>query len=191
MLKNPRVWIGVVISAAALWFLFTRVNFSDFIGTLRQADLRWFIPAAVIWLIGLAVRAQRWGELMGGVPFWTAFHANNIGYMINMSLPLRLGELGRAAVIGQRTNISTTNALSAVVADRLLDLLVVALLLGVFAQFVPVSADLVTAARISGLAAVIAVIGAVLVVWQAARVETPHIDYSAARFIPTASLATA
>jgi uncharacterized protein (TIRG00374 family) len=120
-------------------------------------------------MIGLAIRAARWATLMGGTPFNITFHAQNIGYMLNMILPFRVGELGRAFVIGQRTAVSTAMALSSVVVERLLDLAMVVLMFVLFAQFIPMGPLLSRTALVSAILVIGLMIAMAAIIWQSER----------------------
>lgn len=171
VLKNWKFWFGIIISITALYLTLRDVDFNAFVRALTTAQVLWFIPAFVVFMLGLAFRAARWATLMGGAPYGITFHAMNIGYMLNMILPFRVGEIGRAVVIGQRTNVSTATALSAVVVERLLDLAAVVLMFVVFAQFIPMDPTLSRAASVSAVLVVILLIGVGAVIWQSDRFE--------------------
>ena len=171
MLRNWKFWLGMVISAAALYLTLRDVDFAAFIRAVATAQAAWFLPAALAFLGGLAIRALRWATLLGEAPLNTTFHAMNIGYMLNMVLPFRVGEIGRAVVIGQRTDVSAATALSSIVVERLLDLAAVVLMFLVFAQFIPMDAALSRAATISAGLIAILLIGVGVVIWQSARFE--------------------
>jgi hypothetical protein len=170
-MKILRVGIGVGIAAVALYFTFRDVDFGAFAEALRTADWPWFAPAGAALLGVLTLRALRWAAIMGGTPFGVTFHALNIGYMMNMLLPGRLGEIGRAYVIGARTSVNMPRALSAVVVERLLDLSAVLLLLAGVAPFLPLPEALARPALISGALLVAMLIGIAVVIAAADRVE--------------------
>lgn len=172
MLKNWKFWLGIAISVIALYFTLRDVPFDAFMRALGAANAAWFIPAFLSLMAVLVVRAIRWATLMGGAPFSTTFHAQNIGYMLNMILPFRVGEIGRAIVIGLRTSVSTATALSSIVVERLIDLAAVVLMFVLFAQFIPMDVALSRAATISAglVVALIVIVG--LIIWQSARAET-------------------
>ncbi|MCS7087665.1 MAG: flippase-like domain-containing protein [Thermoflexales bacterium] len=166
-----RILFGFAISVVALYLTLRDVDFEAFGQALRLMEWWRFAPATLAFLLILIVRAARWSVLMGGVPFALAFHAMNVGYMLNMMLPLRVGELGRALVIGQRSSISTSTALSSIVVERLLDLIAVVGMFAGFAFFVPMDAALSRAALVGGGLALGILSGLVVVVWRAAWVE--------------------
>jgi uncharacterized protein (TIRG00374 family) len=171
VLKNWKFWLGIGISVVALWLTLRNVPFDAFLKALSSAHLIWFIPAFGIFMLGLVIRAYRWATLMGGAPFNITFHAMNIGYMLNMVLPFRIGEIGRALVIGQRTTVSTATALSSIVVERLLDLVSVVVMFVIFAQFIPMGQLLSRTALVSAVLVVILLIVFGLIIWQSARFE--------------------
>lgn len=183
MLKNWKIWLGFGISVIALYFLLRDIPIRELGASLNQADWIWYLPAVPIWLISLVARAERWAILMEGAPFWTSFHTTNIGYMLNMLLPARLGEVARVYVINERAKIPAAKALSSIVVERLLDLAVVVLMFVAFAQFLPMPPTLATGARLGGIAVVGMIIIGAIVVWQAARFET-LLAKLFARFLP-------
>jgi len=171
MLREWKFWLGMAISALALYFTLRDVDFGAFARAIATAEATWLIPAAGCFMAALLIRAWRWATLMGEAPLATVFHAMNIGYMLNMMLPFRMGEIGRAVVIGQRTAVSTATAMSSVVVERLLDLAAVVLMFAGFAIFIPTDAALSQAAVLSTglIIALLIVLGGVI--WQSARVE--------------------
>jgi hypothetical protein len=171
MAKNWKFILGVVISAIALWFTLKDISFTAFVDALRNANWIWFLPAAALFIVGLFVRAWRWSVIMGGAPILTTYHAQNIGYMMNMIFPGRLGEIGRAYVIGEKTPINMTRAVSSVVVERLLDLAAVVLMLVVAAQFIPMPSTLSRYALISGAIVAAGVVAIGVMIWQSALVE--------------------
>src|SRR5690554_3442710 len=86
-------------------------------------------------------RTIRWQMLItplnGKRPgFINTFLALSIGYLANLALP-RMGEVSRCAVLSKHENISFTQLLGTVVAERALDILsmLITLLLVVLLQF--------------------------------------------------------
>jgi hypothetical protein len=165
VLKNWKLWLGVIIGAAALYFTLRNVDPALLAGAVGNANTQWAVPALALFAASIALRAARWAVLMGDTPFWTTLHANNIGYMLNMTLPLRIGEVGRAYVMSERAGIGITRALSAVVAERLLDLGCVVVIFAICAQFIPLVAQFSGAALIAGAIVAAGVVGAACMIW--------------------------
>jgi len=119
------LWSGEHGLAAAL-FGRTRVNWHDLWQTLRQIDLRFLAAAATVFILSELIRTWRWQILVQPVKrtgFHLLFAVMNIGYMANNLLPLRLGELIRAHLLGKEARISRVSALATVVVERVLDML--------------------------------------------------------------------
>lgn len=139
MLKSARFWLGLVISAACLYFAFQGIQFDKLLDALIGINWLWMLAATLVFLVSYAGRVFRWQLLFHPhKPRWgKMFHALNIGYLLSNLLPARLGDLVRAYWIGETENVSKARALSTVVVERLGDGLTVVLLLAVTAFFVP------------------------------------------------------
>lgn len=171
MTKNWKFALGIIISVVALYFTLRDIRFDEFIATLGRAQIVWLAPAFGALMVTLGMRTWRWSWLMGGTPFWLTFHALTIGYMLNSTLPFRLGEIGRAYVIGQRTEVRMTRALSTVVVERLLDLGSVVVMFVVFAQFIPLPPVFASAALTGAVVVIGLILAFAIAIWQSARVE--------------------
>ncbi len=124
MLRQKRFWLGVVISLALLAFLFYQTNLFSIGAVLSRADYFYLLPALVLYFIGVGIRAIRWHFLLRSikpVSVRTLFPVVVIGYMANDLLPLRVGELVRAFVLGQGSSISKASVLVTILVERLFD----------------------------------------------------------------------
>jgi hypothetical protein len=85
----------------------------------------------------LAARSMRWRILLGpAVDFGAAFAVTNVGYLVSNVLPLRLGDPARAVAIGLRRPVRVSAALSTVVVERVLDMLMIVVVLAATVPFV-------------------------------------------------------
>jgi uncharacterized protein (TIRG00374 family) len=121
----------VVVSAAALLLAIRWSGWAPLLAVLRQVDYFVLVPAAAIYLISMAARALAWQVILGGrASLLRMLAALNQGYLMNNLLPWRMGELGRAILLGRRPGLSPAMVLSSIVVERLYDMsLAVALLL--------------------------------------------------------------
>jgi len=121
----------VVVSAAALLLALRWSGWAPLLAVLRQVDYFVLVPAAAIYLISMAARALAWQVILGGrASLLRMLAALNQGYLMNNLLPWRMGELGRAILLGRRPGLSPAMVLSSIVVERLYDMsLAVALLL--------------------------------------------------------------
>jgi glycosyltransferase 2 family protein len=140
-LVNKRVLqitLTLVLSAVALYIALRGISFSDVGSALRQVDWLWVVVTLVLILGTLVIRATRWRILLGRtVSLQDSFGLIGIGYLISGVLPLRAGDPARAVGASLRGTISAIAALSTVVVERVLDLLVVVLILVGSLPFVP------------------------------------------------------
>lgn len=181
MRRAWKLWLGIAISAVSMFLMLRGVSFKDLRASVASADPIWAAPALVCFVLTIGGRAWRWSLLMDKTPLGATFHAMNIGYMLNMTLPFRLGEVARAYVIGARTSTSMTRAFSGVVLERLLDLATVVLLFVLFAQAVPMPEALSKAAAIGAALVVAMMLAGAFVVLRAATARRWFVEPVAKR----------
>ncbi len=157
MRKYVQWVVSLAISLIALWLAFRGAHWAEVADALRNANYFYFLPALVCIVIGLLARALSWQTILGRrVPYWRAFAALNEGYLLSNVLPFRLGELGRAYLVSRNQDLSTTQAFSSVLVERVIDL---CMIVALFATVIPLVIGLawareaaVTAVLISGVA---------------------------------------
>jgi len=133
------VWVGILVSAGAIALAVRGLHVADVARALRETNVIWLLPAMVALLIGFYPRVQRWGVLFyprTGMSKGHLFGTMSVGYMLNNLLPLRVGELGRAYLIGRVERVDYAQALSTILVERLLDIIVLFALLLVLLPFV-------------------------------------------------------
>ena len=136
--RSRRVWIGAAVSLVLLVLFFYRVDFGEIGRALAGANYVYVLPAVAVLVALMALKAVRWQYLlkhMKPVRLGRVFSAEVIGHMANAILPLRLGELARAYLLGQKEGISKVSTLATVAVARVFDglaLLLFAVLLFVF-----------------------------------------------------------
>ncbi len=172
MLKSPRFWIGLVISAVCLYFAFQGIQFDKLFDALARMDYTWLLLAAILWCVSYTGRVYRWQLLFSPQPMRISkvFYALNIGYFLSNILPARLGDIIRAYLIGELERVSKARALSTVVVERLSDGLNVVLLLAITAPFVNTIPPEATPAAIGvGLAGVAGIAVLLVLTFQKER----------------------
>ncbi len=151
MKKRWQFLVGLLISAVALVLALIGIDFRQLAETLAQANYLYLIPAIVATIVYMVARAVRWRLLLGPqVSLARCFWVTNIGYLVSNVLPFRLGDPARAVVIGRGGAVPTTAALSTVVVERVLDMMMVVLLLAGVAPFVSGIGDAIEAGVIAG-----------------------------------------
>jgi uncharacterized protein (TIRG00374 family) len=140
MWKSKTLWVGVVISLALLAVVFYGTDFVTIGAIFRTADYVYLFPALALYFVGVAVRAVRWHLLLRSirtVPVGRLFQITVIGYMANDLLPLRIGELVRAYVLGETEGISKTSTLVTIVLERVFDGVTMLVFIAAASLFLP------------------------------------------------------
>ena len=138
-----RILPGVIISLVAIIVLAKLIDPAAFWVALRQVNL-WYLAAyMVVSLAWLAVRAQLWrillaapqvGDQAARVRYSDVFLTINAGYLLNNTLPLRMGEVGRAYLMSLKSGLPFWRIAPTVVIERLLD---IAFAAGIFLLTLP------------------------------------------------------
>ena len=124
--------LGLVISAAALYFTFSRMDLRSVMTELRAADpfLLTLSAAAITGVFW--IRAWRWKAILApvaDVSFRSRFSAVTIGFMGNNVLPARVGEFMRAYALSRTEPVPIVASFASLLIERIFDgILVIALL---------------------------------------------------------------
>lgn len=99
----------------------------------------YLIIATLLLLLGHVVRAVRWTLLFSPNMIEKRIDllvALSFGYLINMFVPFRLGELFRVWYVSYKTNIHWPHVLATVIAERFSDLIVLILIISTLLLFI-------------------------------------------------------
>ena len=120
--------------------------------------LAWMAAAAGVYALATIVRAERWHRILAliGVEAGRAdcYSLTTVGYMGNNVLPARAGEALRVVLLDQRTRAGKRNLLGTIVAERLLDVIALAVILVAVAYGVLAERDVLPTDRPLLIAAV-------------------------------------
>ena len=167
-----RIALSFAVSAVFLWLAVRGVNWSEALAALEHAHYLTVIPVLVLTVWSLYVRAQRWRLLLrpvGNPSMRTLVAATNIGFMANMLLPLRIGEVVRPVLASRREHLPMSGVIATVVLERIFDMFTVLLLFGIAVSFVAVSPQVRTwGYRMTGFALLVGGF-VVLIRWQEER----------------------
>lgn len=142
MKRSLRFAIGIVISAACVWWAMREVRPAEVWSALRQANYLGFIGLMLLTLFGFWIRAFRWRWLVTAgrpISIRSLYSATMIGFMANNLFPLRLGEFVRAWALGRRENLSKTTVFATVVVERVVDMITLLAIFGVALLLHPIS----------------------------------------------------
>jgi len=168
-----QVSIGVLVSAFLLWLTVRQIRLTDVAAALQQANLWYLVPAIATYFVDLGVRTWRWRVLLRPVRpvrWRDLYPVMTIGYMSNMLLPARMGELVRAALLARR-GVTGSAALGSIATERVLDGLTTVAILLVASRFLVLPDWLV-----AGLVSLTALFVGVLLALIALLAGGGHID---------------
>lgn len=157
MRKQWRFWLGLVVSLFFVLLVVRQVNdLSRSLALAQQANYWFLIPALALYFVGVWVRAVRWGFLLTPVKSIASprlFPVVVIGYMANDVLPMRIGELVRAYVLGERENVSKSATFATIIVERIFDGVTMVLFIGsiLLLHLVPANPELEHIFRITGV----------------------------------------
>lgn len=158
--RRIQFWLGIIISVACLAAIFLLIDPASIVAALKEADYGYLGLSALGIFTFLVLRAIRWRFLLGhGISWQKVFHVQNIGYLLTYLLPFRIGDVARAVLIGNVPPVTLPQGLSTMVIERVLDLLFIVTLLPLtLAQVGTLPPSVQTAARISALLGVLAML---------------------------------
>lgn len=124
--------LGFLVTVVFLALVVSRVNVDEVGDAFRHADYRYVVPAVLCTVASYLLRTQRWRIILSPVqrtPWNVAFPVLMIGFMANNVLPVRMGELVRAHVLGRRALLSRSFSLATIVVERVCDGVMLVLIL--------------------------------------------------------------
>lgn len=137
-----RIALGVAISCGFLFLAVRNVEWSETLEALKAAHYLYIPPLMAVSIWTLYARAQRWRVLLrplGVPPMKHLVSGTNIGFMCNMILPARAGEVIRPLIVSRRENLPLGGILATILLERIFDMFMVLLMFGGAMVFVPVS----------------------------------------------------
>ena len=132
--------LGFVLSFAAIFWLFLKVDLALLRKSFLDLETVWLSVMALIYLCGFVIRGIRWRFMLlpiKQVGIRIATEGVFVGYTGNNILPARAGEFLRAIFLGNRESISKMSVLGTVFMERILDGLVIVGILFICSLFLP------------------------------------------------------
>jgi uncharacterized protein (TIRG00374 family) len=134
--KSLRLFLGIGFAVFFLWLILRQITFEDILIGFTGVNYSWVIAAIAMFALGYSCRIERW-RLMIAIdsspgltwkrcagPFLLSFAANNV-------LPFRAGDALRAFAFNKELGTSSGVVIATLFVERLLDLLMLLVLLGV------------------------------------------------------------
>jgi len=139
MQSRLRAALVLLLTAALLAFFLRSADWAGVWTETSNANAGFLLLAIGTTVTTYLVRALRWQYLLapiGPTKFWVAFETTVIGFSANFLLPARPGEVLRPYLLARRERLAGSAAFATIILERLLDLVTVLLLFGVFVVLV-------------------------------------------------------
>lgn len=134
-----RLAAGGVLAAGLLFLFFRGVDWTALGSTFRSANPVYLLGVVGATALTYLVRAWRWGYLLAPlarVSFPRLFSATVVGFMMGLLVP-RAGEIVRPYLVARRHGIRTSAAFASIILERLVDLITVLVLFGLYLYVLP------------------------------------------------------
>lgn len=118
------------VSGLLMWYAVRGQDLSRIAETVRGANYWWLLLTMLLSVLGYLSRAYRWKmqldpTVAGPKPaYWDVYHAMMVGYLANMVLPGRVGEVVRCSLLQRTSQVPVQVSLGTVITERIIDVLV-------------------------------------------------------------------
>ena len=173
-------WLNVGLTAGLLiggiWFLSRTIALADIRQALLVANGRYILLALGASALSGVLKAWRWRILLvpnseEHIPFTAVFWAIWLGQFVNTIMPfLRVGEFGRVYALNKQTGFGKMQALSTVIVEKSLDLVLLGLMILILIPLAILPESVIQPGFILGGAALILLLGLGIVAYQTAVV---------------------
>lgn len=126
----------LAVSGLLMWYAVRGQDLSRIVQTVQEANYWWLLLTMVLSVLGYMSRAYRWKmqldpTVKGPKPaYWDVYNAMMVGYLANMVLPGRVGEVVRCTLLQRTSKVPVQVSLGTVITERVIDVVVLLGLLG-------------------------------------------------------------
>ena len=124
MRKKISIFAGFALSIFLIYFAVRRVDFRSVLATYGKVAVWQIAALALLAVCDLFIRGLRWKLLIApcrNAGVFTMTKLETIGLALNNVLPLRLGEIARAAIGAPLVNVPFFTLIATIVVERVLD----------------------------------------------------------------------
>jgi len=150
------LFAGIALSVIACLAVLATIDVPTTIARIGRVEPLWLVPPLAVLAIQLLIRAGRWSWLLSATagkpaPVGMLIGPLLVGYLVNSTLPGRLGEVARAAIAGRRLDIVFGASIASVLVERALDLVALVTVATVVVGSGVVGSGLVIVGIVAGL----------------------------------------
>ncbi|MCL2390119.1 MAG: flippase-like domain-containing protein [Endomicrobia bacterium] len=129
MLKKHifKILLGFLFSAVLIYLTLKQIDFKNSLELIKNADYYVLLLGVLIYAVTYVLRSVRYYFMILPIKktkILENFPYTVLGFFMNNIIPLRLGELIRAKVTGERLGISRSSVLGTILIERLMDIII-------------------------------------------------------------------
>ncbi len=132
--KLAQYTVSFLLAAALFWYLYREQDLGQMLANIAKANFWWIGASVVVSLWAHLSRGIRWAIMLKPLGYHTGdtrpFLAVMVGYLANLVFP-RMGEVSRSLVLQRLRGVPFNISFGAVIAERVIDLLMLIVLTGV------------------------------------------------------------
>ena len=122
-----KILLGFLFSAILIFLTLRQINFKESFELIKSANYYILIPGILIYAFTYVLRSIRYYFMLLPIkktPLFKNFPYTILGFFMNNVVPLRLGEIIRAKVTGERLGVSRSSVFGTIVIERLIDVII-------------------------------------------------------------------
>jgi hypothetical protein len=152
---------GYVLAFACLFWVFRDFDLAGLLRRVEKMDPSWIVAALLCYVLSYVCQGVRWQLLLrplSTVTVLSTTQAIYAGLFVNDVLPLRLGEVARAALISRWTALKLRSIIASILIERLCDGFWLAVGVVAVMILVPLPRKLIEAGDVFAIAILVALI---------------------------------
>jgi len=133
--KRKFIYFGFALSVILLWLVVRRIDLAQTARAVLAINGKYLAVSLCFYLLTIFFRSVRWRYLLEAeppIPVPALLSATSIGLMVNNILPLRMGDVARAYLIGRHARVSAVTAFATLAVERIVDALCLLSILGFY-----------------------------------------------------------
>lgn len=154
-----KLLLKIAVSVACLWYVFSKINFSDAVESIKQANPLWLIAALLIYSVSKFIGAQRLSINFNNIGIHLPQKQNVklywLGMFYNLFLPGAItGDAYKVILLSRKYKTSYKKTTAAVILDRFSGLLALGLLVAMYSFFAIKETWIISILVVGSLAAI-------------------------------------
>jgi uncharacterized protein (TIRG00374 family) len=163
---------GLVVSLFFLYLAFRRIVWHDFFSALGKVNLVSLGLCLFGFVLSYGIISIRWKILLSDTVKITneeAFNFTMIGYLAGIIFPARLGDFGKAILVGRSKQVGGSQVLGIVLLERLMDVFVLLVIAAALPSVMDYSPAIDNALLVLFVATSLAISVVLILAWHAER----------------------